>query len=558
MTTSPHLATIMRGFAVRSLTLAVNCWPASSRQWGQAVLAEMEEISEPGEACRWAAGGMLLFLRAAIARLFEWMRLPVGARYSGLAADGNGPQFPKHSRLVTAGILLATAVLFFVPAGRQTMRTIWASWSDFRASAGDVRQLEKLAVYAEQNGDADEIAFAALCHPDPDRATRLANRAVAMDPRLTWIYASRFRRPDDQLTDEGWLASLRKFDPENAFIYLTAAETEGDRQLESARGQNQVEALTSDKKWMDDMARAFHAPRYDSYVGRHRRLTREGWQKAPSLSPSLVVYSLWSHRIPELFQIKAYANLQIKLALQQGQASQTNLAEETLGEVTNFGERMTQSGETDIEKLTGLTVTRLGLQGLEKLNISAGRNNDAGKVNSRLERLEKVEATRARLRSALPMPPQDTLNAYERNARWVQASAISALSLAVLTLLSLFVLEVGSGFWWFTSGWKRRLVCAAADYAPLLFLAASAVLLVSFRPFASVLEQYRAGNPLATESASFIWPLVMLNRVGPLSYLPGPPGEYAAWFALTIALSFIAVVVIVRGGLRRQAAPTRK
>ena len=117
MTTSPHLATIMRGFAVRSLTLAVNCWPASSRQWGQAMLAEMEEISQPGEACRWAAGGILLFLRAAIARLFEWMRLPVGARYSGLAADGNGPQFPKHSRLVTAGILLATAVLFFVPAG---------------------------------------------------------------------------------------------------------------------------------------------------------------------------------------------------------------------------------------------------------------------------------------------------------------------------------------------------------------------------------------------------------------------------------------------------------
>ena len=40
--------------------------------------------------------------------------------------------------------------------------------------------------------------------------------------------------------------------------------------------------------------------------------------------------------------------------------------------------------------------------------------------------------------------------------------------LAVLTLLSLFVLEVGPGFSWFASGWKRRLVCAAADYAPLI------------------------------------------------------------------------------------------
>jgi len=548
---------MMRGFAVRSLTLAVSWWPASSRQWGQAVLAEMQEISDPGEACRWAAGGIMFFLRAAITRLLEWMRLPVGAGYSHLAASGNGPQFPKHSRLATAAVLLATAVLFFVPVGRQTMRTVFASWSDFRPSANDVRQLETLATRAEQNGDADDIAFAALCHPDPERAEQLANRAVAMDRRLTWIYASRFRRPDDQLTDEGWLASLRKFDPENAFIYLTAAEPEGDRRLQSARGQNQDEALTSDKKWMDEMARAFHASRYDSYVGRHRRLTREGWQKAPTLSPSLVVYSLWSHRIPEIFQIKAYANLQIKLALQQGQAGHMNLAEETLGEVTSFGERMTQSAETDIEKLAGLTVTRLGLQGLEKLNINAGPNNDPEKVRTRLEQLEKVAASRARLRSALPTPPPDTLDAYERNARWVQVAAVSALSLAILTLLSLFALEVGPGLSWFMSGWKRRIVCAAADYAPLMFLAASAVLLVSFRPFAIVFEQYRSGNQFAADGASFIWPLLMLNRMSPLSYPLEPTGEYNAWFALTIALAFIAIVVIVRGFLRHQAAPTK-
>ncbi|MGB2666340.1 MAG: hypothetical protein WAK48_20225 [Candidatus Acidiferrum sp.] len=56
----PQNSLLMR-MAVSSVVLAVRYWPEKSRRWGQAVLAEMGEISEPRAALNWAAGGFFYF-----------------------------------------------------------------------------------------------------------------------------------------------------------------------------------------------------------------------------------------------------------------------------------------------------------------------------------------------------------------------------------------------------------------------------------------------------------------------------------------------------------------
>jgi hypothetical protein len=88
---------LLRRIAVSSVDLAVRYWPENSRQWGQALHAEMGEISERGATLSWAAGGIALFLGALLSQLFEWMRLPAGKGFSGvpIAPSGKGRNFPK-------------------------------------------------------------------------------------------------------------------------------------------------------------------------------------------------------------------------------------------------------------------------------------------------------------------------------------------------------------------------------------------------------------------------------------------------------------------------------
>jgi hypothetical protein len=185
---------LLSGVAVQSMQWAVRVWPESSRQWGMAVLGEMGEIAEPGAALNWAAGGMLLFLRAMLAQFLQWMKSPVGRGFSGgaLPSGSYGPQFPKHSRSATTVVLLAAVTLLFLPMGREAARTVEASWRGFIPSRRDRQDLEELAAKAEQEKDARTLGFVALTYPDADRGTHFADEAVKLDPSLMWIYASRY------------------------------------------------------------------------------------------------------------------------------------------------------------------------------------------------------------------------------------------------------------------------------------------------------------------------------------------------------------------------------
>jgi len=547
--------------AVQSMQWAVRVWPESSRQWGMAVLGEMGEIAEPGAALSWAAGGMLLFLRAMLAQFLQWMKLPVGLGFSGgaLPSGNNGPQFPKHSRLATAVVLLAAVTLLFLPTGREAARTVEASWRGFIPSQRDRQDLENLAAKAEKEKDAGTVGFVALTHPDADRATHFADEAVKLDPSLMWIYASRYSYccNVNMAPTAARVKKLKSYDPDNAMVYLVNASVEGEPLVEKASKATGSawkplsEALAKNDEWMKDMEAAFHAPKYDNYFHRHQELVRETWKKAPGLSPGAVVIGLWSHSIPNGLQMQTYAELRVNQALKAGAAGNVKDAESILAEVTDLGKRMMASEAITFEQMVGLGLTKRGLEGYEKLYRANAQTKKADEIEAELREVETT--TGARIHAYI-----DWREGIARGLRWravlLQAAAVLALLLAIGIGLSLLLLESSAAIGRKSRGWSRRAACKLVDYGPAAFLVTSLTFLWSFRPIAAFFEQYRLGELKSPEVLGMFWQLFVLGAASPALYFFDP---YHQWLLATIGLAAIAVFVVVRGLLRLKGAAGR-
>jgi hypothetical protein len=159
------------------LNCALLLWPEETRPWGLALAAEIDETTSALETVRWSLGGMMFFARAVLSGAWTWLKLPAGGSLPGGAT---GPSIlPKRSRMFTAGTLVVAVLLLFLPAGREAMRMVRASWQGFQQSNSDVRAQKELAARAEKEKDASTLAFVALGTSDPKRAAALTERAVA-------------------------------------------------------------------------------------------------------------------------------------------------------------------------------------------------------------------------------------------------------------------------------------------------------------------------------------------------------------------------------------------
>ena len=147
--------------AQSSLKLALYFWPEESRNWGRALAAELEETEKPLEALRWAAGGLMLFARAAVSSFVGWLKRPAGSPLASLPSGTVAPILPKRSRLFTLAILAVSAALLLLPQGRQAISTMRATWTGYAVSSADQRTVAQLASQAEKEKDARTIAFAA-------------------------------------------------------------------------------------------------------------------------------------------------------------------------------------------------------------------------------------------------------------------------------------------------------------------------------------------------------------------------------------------------------------
>jgi hypothetical protein len=532
-------------FARWLLRCAVRHWPKDTRVWGMALAAEIDATSRTLDALRWSWGGIMLFARSVVTSVWSWLKLPAGTLPSGKTDPSGGPVLPRRSRLSTVCVLAAGIVLLSLPLGRQAMMMVRDSWSDseFRLSAPERWELDNLAARAAKENDVATLAFVALRADDPERCEALADRAVSLNPDFVWLYAAR-NWPKGTPMLQQHMARLRASDPDNAVPLLLAADAEAQRVEDKQQPrtyEDQLTLLASDYEWMNLMAQASTAPRYDSYLQRHSELTFSLWSRERYLSPSLALIRLSTQHIPNLLNIRTFSKIQIREAEKAAAVGDWNEADRMLSEVDLFAERVVSANSTKIEKLIAWALARDANQERVKLYAAAGRAADTKKAELRIHQIDEIINVAAR-------KPHD--GRYQAFRRWgillqgfgvVAAMAGCAGFVAVLLLEFLQANRSRRRTQW------RRLLPWLADYAPAVFLLASSGFLMSFLPYAhAISSSFAWSNGLRNED---LISDALLGVIAVPRFLLQP---VLIWSSITAGLAAIAILITGRSIYRNK------
>jgi hypothetical protein len=542
---SPRAHPLPARFSRWLLACALRHWPEETRTWGTALAAEIDETTDAFETLLWSWGGIMLFARSVVASVLAWLKLPAGTPLPRNA--GGGPVDPsilsRRSRLLTACVLIAAAVVVLSPEGREAIATVRASWGDFQQSPSDRRTLEKLAARGEKDNDAATLAFVALNVDDPERFTTLADRAVSLNPEFVWIYgATDLLAYGSSAVWEERLERLQASDPGNAVPVFLAAESVAERS-DSTYGHlspAEIEArLASNPKWMALMVRAFASPRYDSYMRRRSQLTSDVWTRERYLSPAVVFQGFWLHAIPNLGYLSYFSEIRIHEAEKAFAAGDLEEAERLLGAVDSLSERMVSGNSMLVERAVGLSLARGANRKLGELYKRAGRIADAQRAGLRVQQLEERQDG---------LWPKDArtarLQAFRRAGILVQGFGILAVLAGFAALAGILVLELWPArFRNRKTSWPKVL-CWVTDYAPSTSLVASGALLLSFLPYARAFSEYRTSTAgLASQEALVE---ALSGFMSPNYY--GWRAEYAflIWSFVTVALATFATFIVAR------------
>jgi len=269
-----------RRVATVLLEAAVAIAPEGALEWGHAMLSELRHVEGNWAALFWSLGGAgVLAKRALVAFLFP------AANRSGFPSGGD--LFSKEAPMrkatlgITAACVVASLLFFLAPVFRQAFRISLMQWSHVihvRSALDEPRRadpvLESVARKAEQNRDAEALAFVAVRMPYPYRSegARLAEEAVRLDPSLTWLYGVVATPYPHKPEFDHWISDLEKFDPENALPHLMAAQKIGIKftlNKQFPKGHEE-----ENPGWREEMAAAFQSPKLDTYFDRQKQLDR--------------------------------------------------------------------------------------------------------------------------------------------------------------------------------------------------------------------------------------------------------------------------------------------
>ncbi len=452
-------------------------------------------------------------------------------------------------------VFLVCSVAFFcLPEFRQSFQVPLLEAGQWewllRAGAFSPQALDQWAREAEQQRDARTLAFVAVHHPDEAQKTRLADRATALDPDLSWVYWNLgLRRSRDPKTEER-IAQLQAWDPDNAVPYLLEAERIFDKQSLSRRKiPEELNELAKESVWREAMSQAFEAPRYDSYGTQRFELERD-WLRERNLDrPAVVLSSLASYAVPSLLNIRWYAKLLVlKLGPEAEQAGRVEEAARHYWTVARFGERMHLDGLALMEKLIGQSLQIEAYPRLASLLRRTGRAEEAATLEYLLEEIYQRRAI---------ADGQDPL-AQSTNYNWaaltVQLCAALVVIFGVLTVLCFGYLIAKSWVRREKMGRLYQLAIIGQNYVPVLLFLACLALYISYYPYAQNFKHYMAATGESYGLEPFFYNVFpTLGAVPGAIELPaGNPFRPYGWYAL----AGVALVVLFRLLCRRRASQT--
>ncbi len=544
------LPAFSRSVAIALLRFAIWIAPHDTHDWGRGMLSELNHVEGNWSALIWSLGGAgVLAKHAIVAIIFPGRH----RRTVSTASELFEKEIPlrKTTLAVIASCVVALLLFFVAPVFRQAFQVSLAQWHDIfhvRHSfgyPGPDPEWEALAKRAEQNHDAEALAFVAARHANEIERARLADEAVHLDPNLTWIYATAgtWNSPSSG-TDR--VSALKQWDPQNALPHLFAAQKIGvtvTRNKEFPLGK-----VDENPAWEKAMSTAFQSPKLDTYLDRQKQLDRrvlsryrlddpfqatsgEDWYGFPS-------YGVW------------YCHLYAKSLLESGQMLESQgdrrAAFEKYWFVARFGQMMGDG--------TGFTFfvrkdMREAYGRLGALSQVEGNNTAAAFYSSLADQVAKTaEKERTSLRARFQGSDVSHWNAF-----LVRLSGLLMLFCALLLLLCALGVVVRNRSLRLSSLHPSGLTLALGFGAAIGLLLSSAVLFVSYRPYFELLQRFlsKGDDAQLFELSAFLrdtqLPLGSQFNLGPDSwYVASWNVVFYFWFAVTVLCAFALLIAVFR------------
>ncbi len=392
----------------------------------------------------------------------------------------------RKTTLAIAGACVVASLLFFLaPAFRQAFQVSLTQWQTAFVTKTFGRQpgFGALARRAEQQHDAEGIAFVAIHEWAPAENARLADEAVSIDPNLTWVYAVVAVRHSELPEIDGWIPQIELRDPQNALPYLLVAERIDNEQVHRAGTLHERVPDEPSAAWRDALANAFQSEKLDPYLDRLGELDRrvllryavddpyeadldEYWRGLPS-------YGAWdSFRYAESL-LKSGATLEAQ--------GDRNAARENYLTVARYGNMLGWPGRFPMSRPLQDAYTRLAALSQQEGNQQQARFYTDLATSTGRDLEEQIALLRQRW----------TGGAVTRwDAAVVRASGLMMLFFASLTLICIATVAAKSRSFRLGSLRASRGASAFLIGSVSGMLLSSAMLYVAYRPYAEMFRNY--------------------------------------------------------------------
>jgi hypothetical protein len=538
-------AAFPRTVAIALLRIALRIAPHDTLDWGHAMLNELNHVEGDWSALIWSLGGAgVLAKHAVLAFIFPGTNRRTVSTASELFAKE--PPMRKTTLIVIASCVVASLLFFVAPVFRQAFQVSLAQWHEvlqvdrWPANAKSDPELDALAKKAEQNHDAEALAFVAA-RTDQSKSVRLADEAVHLDPNLTWLYGAAGTTYLSPAEVDRRVSLLRQWDPENALPHLFAAQKIGvtvTYSKEFPQGK-----LEQNPAWEKEMDAAFQSPKLDTYLDRQRQLNQRVISRYRLNDPfqaasdeSFPSYGVW------------HCVLYAQSLLESGQSFESRGdrkgAFEKYLAVARFGQMMSTDGEIKffMRKEMKEAYSRLGALSQTESNAEA-----AAFYSSLADQFDKSEQkARTLMRNRFRGSDISLWNAF-----LVRLSGLGILICAALLFLCALGVVIRNRSLKLASLHPSRLTLALCSGAAIGSLLSSAILFASYWPYSEISRRFltKGDDAGLSELSNFLGdvqrPLGSQFSMGTW-YISSSMMVFYFWFAVTILCVLGLLVAIVR------------
>ncbi len=544
----------LRQAATLLLESAIRIAPPHTRDWGRAMMGELNYVENPWAGAMWALGGSSVLAKQALVSLL----IPNAA---GQDFIPDGGLFAKSAALRKAalaigGACVLTALLFFAaPPFRQAFGVAMKPWFlMYQAATGNLRpEIEALARRVEKQHDAQGLAFCAVRINDSRESPRLAEEAVRLDPNLTWVYALVALRHPELPQTSGWVERLKKWDPQNGLISLITAESIVRSHFPHGIWAPLNEA--QDQAWRSAMAGVFQSPKFDDYLDRLAGLNRKVVPRYHFDDP-YEVESRWEIGLPE-FAFESCDRYALSL-LRSGQELESRGdskgARQKYWAVARFGQLIDFQGHAAFEHQNGAYLQSLAYKPLKGLSEKEGNPAEATLYGYLAEKFSPLKGVDGGVHGETAFGQFTS----QRNAAVVEISGFMILifsGLVVIAALILIAASFPAAHPAAQSAKPVATIVALASAVGLLF--SSVTLYLTYRPYWYIFQSaVQSGDQVQTHDLNeFLRSTQMLPGVSPhafgmlmeaLFYSGSPGFLFYFWAGVTLLGVFGLALIVIR------------